>query len=188
MNSTLSAKRIITGAIIISGMLFFSGQASAQVIGQSTTTSSPTYSSSVRGDFQDAGFQQSGSSAATTGGGVTDTLKQPGTGGTLTVSGGAPNQTVDQPKSSKTPLFMFITIAAVTGLALIVIYLAKTTKKQAANEQNFTQEVILEAKTTAAPKKAESIPAAEPVEPEATEQPKPKKAKKPKKKSKKHHR
>lgn len=160
-------------ALAASSLVFVTGPlAYAQTIGQPAPAFSPNSSSSAT-SFQDAGYQQSSASAATTATGVADTLKQPANGSKIIVTGGLPNQTPEPTKSNKTPIAIFITIAAITGLVLIVIYLKKTTKKQASQEQEFVQELALQSKLT---KKSELA---------STAQTKPKKAKK---KNKKHHR
>lgn len=153
---------------------------------QDASSSSEIFNGSAQSDFQNAGYQQSGGSAATTAGGSAEVLKQPGDGGTIEVSGAPANQTVTEPAMSRTAKawFTFIFVVSGGGLILVAIYSKRAKARQAVNEAAFAEVVAKEAKPKS---KAKTAKAAETTKETKTSEKVPKK-KKTAKKKKKHHR
>ncbi len=176
--------RAIFITLALAGLVtFYAAPAKAEST-QTTTSASQIFSASNQSSFQDAGFQQSGSSAATTAGGSASALHQVATG-PITVSGAPATQTATTKNNSSVKLWLgIICLASAIGLLALYIYGKRTTSKQSIQEAVFAEEVIQETKAKKASKKTEE-------KAEASDAPvksaKPKKTAK-KKKNKKHHR
>lgn len=150
----------------------------AQAVGESAP--SGTFGA-AQSDFQSSGFKQGGSgSGATTASGATEALKQVNNA-PLTVTGAPATQTIVAPKHNNKPLYILLTVVAVSFIIALLLYAQKTLKKQSAQEQVFAGSIIDSGKE---PKVAKNVT----TDLAEDAKPKPKKAKKSKKKTKKHHR
>lgn len=131
---------------LVAALVLSASPVSAQSIGVQGGTSSQNYGASNQSDFQSAGFQQSGSSAATTAAGSGEILKQVG-GQAITVSGAPANQPQSDTPKSNTPLYLWL-ILACSGLGLLMLYFYQRQTKQShdTSEVNEIAEVFDEPK------------------------------------------
>ena len=153
--STIQAIRIsLATAFIFSALGFYALPARAQSA-QSTSSSSDFLRASNGSSFQNAGFQQSGGSAATTAGGSASALHQI-VPGPLDVSGAPANQSTASQGTATPNKFWFtlIFVASAVGLVLVYLYTKRTQKEQGPKEAAFAKEVIDETIDEAKPAKA----------------------------------
>ena len=102
------------------------------------SSSGQSYGASSQSDFQNAGFQQSGSSAATTAAGSADALRQ-ATNQTITVSGAPANQPIANEQSINTTKVLLWTLFGFSLVGMAVMYLVQ--RKSASTTKNTDSNV-----------------------------------------------
>lgn len=135
-------KTILLATLALS-FLIVSPSVFAQSIGEESSQPSQSYGASSQSDFQDAGFQQSGSSAASTASGSSDILKQV-TDQKITVTGAPEYEAPDVTTRNNTPIIFWV-LFIFSGLGLAALYIfQRKTKPIHTSEQTQAVSAVLE--------------------------------------------